>query len=113
MPTAASSLKEWMILRKAAYYKVLSDPMRLKIVLRLREGECCVGELAEAFSTCPSNICGHLSQLVWLELVAKQPRGNAVYYSLADPSVCTLIERAELFCRRPAPEKDTSGGAAD
>lgn len=76
----------------AAYFQALSEPTRLQILNLLRSGEHNVGELAQACGYSSANISRHLSLLTQHGLVARESRGNAVYYRIADDSVYALCD---------------------
>jgi DNA-binding transcriptional ArsR family regulator len=76
----------------AAYFQALSEPTRLQILNLLRSGERNVGELAQACGYTSANISRHLSLLMQHGLVARESRGTAVYYRIADDSVYALCD---------------------
>ena len=76
----------------AAYFQALSEPTRLQILNLLRGGERNVGELAQACGYTSANISRHLSLLMKHGLVARESRGTAVYYRIADDSVYALCD---------------------
>ena len=76
----------------AAYFQALSEPTRLQILNLLRSGERNVGELAHACGYTSANISRHLSLLMQHGLVARESRGTAVYYRIADDSVYALCD---------------------
>jgi DNA-binding transcriptional ArsR family regulator len=76
----------------AAYFQVLSEPMRLSILNLLREGERNVGEIAETCGTTSANVSRHLAMLTRHGLVARDHRGTSVYYRIADESVYALCD---------------------
>lgn len=76
----------------AAYFQALSEPTRLQILNLLRGGERNVGELAQACGFTSANISRHLSHLMQHGLVARESRGTAVYYRIADESVYALCD---------------------
>lgn len=76
----------------AAYFQALSEPTRLQILNLLRDGERNVGELAQACGYTSANISRHLSLLMQHGLVAREGRGTAVYYRIADDSVYALCD---------------------
>jgi DNA-binding transcriptional ArsR family regulator len=81
----------------AARFRVLGEPVRLRILQRLQEGECAVTELAHLLETTQPNVSKHLKLLQETGLVARRQEKNTVYYSLADDSVFALCE---LVCSR-------------
>lgn len=76
----------------AQYFQALSEPMRLKILHALQEGERNVGELTVISGCTQANVSKHLSSLAKIGLVKRESRGTSVYYSIADPSVYALCE---------------------
>ncbi|MEQ1600798.1 MAG: helix-turn-helix transcriptional regulator [Methylophilaceae bacterium] len=81
----------------AQYFQALAEPMRLKILHALQEGERNVGELTEISGCTQANVSKHLSSLAKSGLVKRESRGTCVYYSIADTSVYTLCE---LVCNQ-------------
>jgi len=79
----------------ARYFKALAEPMRLKVLNALQDGEKNVTELTEISEGTQANISKHLSLLAEYGLVKRESRGTCVYYSIADPSV---YELCELVC---------------
>ena len=80
------------IVQVAAYFQALSEPTRLQILNLRRGGERNVGELAQALGYTSANISRHLSLLTQHGLVAREGRGTAVYYRIADGSVYALCD---------------------
>jgi DNA-binding transcriptional ArsR family regulator len=77
----------------AERFRVLGEPMRIRILDRLRAGEATVGRLAEDLGTTQQNVSKHLSVLARSGFVAREKRGNAVVCRIADPSVFELCEQ--------------------
>lgn len=73
-------------------FKILSEPLRLKLLQLLQSGEKSVGELTEICETSQPNISKHLKLLQTGGLVRRTQHGNTVYYSIADQSIFTLCE---------------------
>lgn len=76
----------------AARFKVLSDPMRLRILQLLEEGETSVSALAEAVESTQPNVSKHLKTMQDAGLLARRQEGNTVFYSIADPTVFDLCD---------------------
>ena len=76
----------------AAYFQVLSEPTRLRILNMLRERERSVGELAQLCGFSSANVSRHLSLLTQHGLVQRESRGNSAYFSIADESVYALCD---------------------
>ncbi len=76
----------------ARYFKALAEPMRLKVLNALQDGEKNVGQLTEISGGTQANVSKHLSLLTQYELVKRESRGTNVYYRIADPSVYRLCD---------------------
>ena len=76
----------------AERFRVLSEPMRIRVLDRLRGGEMTVGELAEALGTSQQNVSKHVGVLARAGLVAREKDGNSVRCRIADESVMRLCE---------------------
>lgn len=76
----------------AARFKVLSEPVRLQILQQLETGRLSVGELADAVGSTQPNVSKHLKILQDEGLIARRKEGNAVYYSISDPSIFELCD---------------------
>jgi ArsR family transcriptional regulator len=76
----------------AARFKVLSDPMRLRILQALEAGETSVSALTEAVESTQPNVSKHLKLMQDAGLLGRRQEGNTVYYSIVDPTVFDLCE---------------------
>jgi ArsR family transcriptional regulator len=76
----------------AARFKVLSDPMRLRMLQLLQDGEQSVTAITESVESTQPNVSKHLKIMQEAGLVARRQEGNAVYYSISDPTVFDLCE---------------------
>lgn len=76
----------------AARFKVLAEPLRLRMLIALSDGELSVTELAEAVEASQPNISKHLKMLQDAGLVKRRQEGNTVYCSVADESVFELCD---------------------
>ncbi|MGZ8270464.1 MAG: ArsR/SmtB family transcription factor [Methylophilus sp.] len=81
--------------RIAAYFQVLSEPSRLRLLNCLCNGEASVSDLAEATKLSTANVSRHLTLMAKHGLVKKDARGNSVIYSIADE---TLHQICHLVC---------------
>jgi DNA-binding transcriptional ArsR family regulator len=91
----------------AERFRVLGEPMRIKLLDRLREGEATVGELQEALGASQQNISKHLGILRAAGMVARRKEGNLARYSISDPGVFELCEQVCGGVRRQIEELDT------
>jgi DNA-binding transcriptional ArsR family regulator len=92
MDTGMSKLDERALAHVAKYFKALAEPMRLKILNALQDGEQNVSQLTELSQSTQANVSKHLSLLAQAGLVQRDSRGTSVYYRIADPSVFALCE---------------------
>lgn len=76
-------------------FKALANPMRLRMLERLRERPWCVCELAASVGVDKSVASKHLSQLKAAGLVDDERRGTLVEYRLVAPCVLDMSECAE------------------
>jgi DNA-binding transcriptional ArsR family regulator len=76
----------------AQRFRVLGEPMRIKLLDRLREGEASVNELTEALAASQQNVSKHLGVLRGVGFVTRERDGNFVRYSIADQWVFELCE---------------------
>jgi ArsR family transcriptional regulator len=66
----------------AQKFKVLADPMRLKLLLLIRDGEKCVCELEDTLHERQSLVSYHLGLMVKAGLLERRKDGTWSYYHL-------------------------------
>lgn len=98
----------------AQRFRVLGEPMRIKLLDRLRTGGATAQDLQGAVGASQQNVSKHLGVLVNAGLVTRAKEGNHAHYAIADPAV---FELCELVCgglRRQIAELDLMlrGGAS-
>ena len=76
----------------ARRFRLLAEPMRIRLLDRLRDGEATVGELAEALETSQQNVSKHLAALADAGRLGRRKDGNRVHYRIVDESVFALCE---------------------
>jgi ArsR family transcriptional regulator len=79
----------------AARFRVMADPLRLRLLHALEDGEMSVGELTAAVESTQPNVSKHLKILQSAGLVGRRQEGNTVYYAVADQ---TIFEMCDLVC---------------
>jgi DNA-binding transcriptional ArsR family regulator len=72
---------------------VLGEPMRIRLLDRLREGEAGVNELTRVLGASQQNVSKHLAVLLDAGIVARRRDGNHVLYAIADESIFELCEQ--------------------
>ena len=78
--------------RIEAFFKVLGDATRLRILHALLVGELCVCDLGETLGMSVSAVSHQLSVLKSARLVKHRRDGKVIYYSLCDDHVTALLE---------------------
>ena len=76
----------------ASRFKVLAEPLRLRILHTLQDGEKSVNELSESVAASQPNVSKHLKILQDAGVLNRQQKGNAVFYSISDESIFELCE---------------------
>ena len=79
----------------ARFFKGLGDPIRLKTLQFLCDGERAVGEIVEHLGLPQNQVSMHLGCLRWCGYVNTRKEGRYVYYSLGDPRVMDIIALAK------------------
>lgn len=89
-----SALDETALQLVARRFAVLGEPMRLRILQALMDGELPVNALVEATGGTQTNISRHLQTLASAGLVERRKEGLQVFYAVSDPSIfdlCNLV----------------------
>ncbi|MEQ9356817.1 MAG: metalloregulator ArsR/SmtB family transcription factor [Coleofasciculus chthonoplastes F3-SA18-01] len=81
------------------YFSILSEPMRLRLLNLLREGEKCVQELVEATETSQANVSKHLKVMLQAGILSRRTEGTSAYYKVEDELIFDLCN---LVCDRLA-----------
>jgi DNA-binding transcriptional ArsR family regulator len=77
----------------ARRFRVLGEPLRIKLLDRLRDGEASVNELTVALGASQQNVSKHLSVLAEAGVVGRRKEGTHVFYRIADDGVFALCEQ--------------------
>jgi ArsR family transcriptional regulator len=77
----------------ARRFRAIAEPMRVRLLDRLRDGEANVNELAEQLGASQQNVSKHLTVLADVGIVGRRKDGNYVYYSIVDEGVLGLCEQ--------------------
>lgn len=105
-PSVPHPLPEPLVELMAQRFRVLGEPMRIKLLDHLRDGEASVGELQEALGASQQNVSKHLGVLLAAGMVSRSKHGNLACYAITDERV---FELCELVCgglRRQLDELD-------
>lgn len=76
----------------ASRFKTLSEPLRLKILQAMRDGEKSVTALTELTAASQPNVSQHLKILLSSGVVRRRQEGNTVFYSISDDSIFMLCD---------------------
>lgn len=96
----AKALSNEALAKACKIFDILSEPIRLKIVLALLEGEMCVYHLTEVCGGTVSGVSHQLRLLRDNHIVKTRRLGKNIEYSLADGHVKAIVDLAivHLHC---------------
>ena len=77
----------------AERFRVLGEPMRIRLLDALREAPATVQELQEATGASQQSVSKHLGLLLRSGLVSRSKEGNFSLYAIADEGVFDLCEK--------------------
>jgi len=95
MAKGGKALNDDALQQVARRFAVLGEPMRLRILQALMDGERPVNALVEATGGTQTNVSRHLQTLASAGLVNRRREGAQIFYAVADPSI---FELCELVC---------------
>jgi ArsR family transcriptional regulator len=76
----------------AGRFRILGEPVRIRILQALEEREMNVSELVAAVGSTQPNVSKHVRILQEAGIVGRRQQGNNVYCYIADESVIELCE---------------------
>jgi len=86
----------------ARRFRALGEPLRIRLLEQLMDGEASVQELVAATGAGQQNVSKHLGVLLHAGVVARRKEGTFVYYRIVDEvvfslceQVCTSLERQQ------------------
>jgi DNA-binding transcriptional ArsR family regulator len=88
----------------AERFRVLAEPMRIKLLDRLRDGPATVSELVEESAASQQNVSKHLRVLLEAGFVSRTQNGNFARYAIVDEAVFRLCEEVCGSLRRQLAE---------
>jgi DNA-binding transcriptional ArsR family regulator len=104
MPQIPHPLPDDLVELIARRFRVLSEPMRIKLLDLLREGGATVAELQEATGSSQQNVSKHLGVLLQSGIVVRRKEGNFARYEISDDSVFALCDQVCGGLRRQLEE---------
>ena len=81
----------------AAYFSVLSEPTRLRIMHSICETEKTVSQIVDEIGATQTNVSRHLGMMHRSGVLARRKEGNQVYYRAADTA---MVELCRGVCKR-------------
>ncbi|MFM7552445.1 MAG: ArsR/SmtB family transcription factor [Actinomycetota bacterium] len=75
-------------------FRALGEPMRIRTLDRLRDGEMTVGELADALGTTQQNVSKHVAILQRAGIVGRRRDGVRTPYAITDETgldLCAIV----------------------
>ena len=91
----------------AERFRVLGEPMRIRLLDALREAPATVQDLQRATGASQQNVSKHLGLLLRSGLVSRSKEGNFSLYAIADEGVFELCEQVCGGMRRQLDELDS------
>ncbi len=104
LPPVPHPLPEPLIELVAQRFRVLGEPMRIRLLDQLRERDATVGELQQALGASQQNVSKHLGILHSAGMVSRTKDGNHTRYAISDPSVFELCDQVCGRVRRQLQE---------
>ncbi len=92
-----SALSDEALEMIAGRFRLLAEPMRLKILNTLRDREMSVTELVAATGANQANVSKHLGTLLEAGIVSRRKEGLSAFYRVADASIFDLCD---VVCTR-------------
>ncbi len=91
----AEKLPDEVIGMLAERFRILSEPMRLKLIQAMMDGEKNVSELVEETGGLQANVSKHLRILSESGVIGRRKQGLRAYYRITDE---TVFELCDLVC---------------
>ncbi len=106
MSSLPSPLPDPLVDLIAQRFKLLSEPMRIKLLDVLRDGPATVADLQAASGASQQNVSKHLGMLLDSGMVRRVKQGTRAYFSIADDSLFGLCEQVCGSLRRQIAQID-------
>ncbi|HSP45613.1 MAG TPA: metalloregulator ArsR/SmtB family transcription factor [Chthoniobacterales bacterium] len=81
----------------AERFRVLGEPMRLKLLMALETGEKNVTELVQLTDSTQANVSKHLGILSDAAMVSRRKEGLKTFYVISEPQI---FELCDLMCSK-------------
>jgi DNA-binding transcriptional ArsR family regulator len=90
----------------AERFRVLGEPMRIRLLDALRDAPATVGALQQTTGASQQNVSKHLGVLLRSGMVSRRKEGNFSLYAIADEGVFDLCEQVCGGMRRQLGDLD-------
>ena len=77
----------------AARFRILGEPIRIRLLQEMHEGERNVTELVNAVGSTQPNVSKHLGVLLGERMVIRRRAGSHAFYRIADPALIDLCDQ--------------------
>lgn len=105
-------INEELLERVADRLRTMGNPLRLRMLHLLEDGELTVTEIVNKVQTTQANVSKHLTMLRAAGLVTSRRNGMNVYYAIADPIVFVICRTmCDAILRQAHAEIDELGDA--
>jgi len=94
--------------KAAEVFRVMSAPMRLRVISALSRGEKNVGELLAEIDTTQPNMSQHLNTLYQAGVLGKRREGVQIYYRIANVKIVDLCSAVYKDLKQKPSIKETS-----
>ncbi len=92
-PVVSHPLPEALVELVAQRFRVLGEPMRIKLLDCLRESDATVSDLQGALGASQQNVSKHLGILHAAGMLSRTKQGNTIRYAISDPAVFDLCDQ--------------------
>lgn len=96
--------------RAAEIFRLMSTPIRIRIINTLCHGEKNVSEILANIATTQPNLSQHLNLLYQARVLDKERRGNQIFYRIGNRDVVALCR---TLCSQVAADQQAPAAAAE
>jgi ArsR family transcriptional regulator len=82
---------------KAAFFKTLASPVRIRLLEELKAGPATVGDLQQRLGLDSSNVSQHLAVLRAQGVVIARREGNNVWYAVEERRIFSILGAARAI----------------
>ena len=92
------------------YFALLAEPMRIRILHTICDGERHVGDIVASVGGTQTNVSRHLAALYRAEVVYRRKAGNQVFYGIKDAAFVALCRGMCVQIAARLEQGERSGG---